>query len=108
MMADIVVKYWKEGKHILVESGLWDCFLKNESLNPMINWINLHSGDIKEGKPCRGEDRINDVVYVSIYGNLMIRTDRDVVFLSKEHVDQFVHWLNEHRTVLNIKEVVVL
>ena len=106
-MSNISVKYWKDGKHILVESEGWDCFIRNEALNPMINWINLHRNDIKNGKPCKYEDYINDIDYTSVGGNLMIRTHRDLVFLSKENFKQFAQWLNEHREILNIGEIVV-
>jgi hypothetical protein len=49
-MSDIKVKYWKDGKHILVESEGWDSFMENKFLNPMINWLNLHYDDIKNGQ----------------------------------------------------------
>ena len=106
-MSDIKVRYWENGKHILVESEGWDCFMHNEALNPMINWINLHGEDFKDGKAFKGEDRINDVIYISVYGNLMIGTRRDVVFLTKKYFEQFVCWLNEHRNILNIREIVI-
>lgn len=92
--------YWENG-HILVG----DCFLHNESLNPMINWLNLHHMEIVNGDICEGVDKINEVTYASAKGFLVIVTNRDMVLLGKEDVGRFVAWLNDYREVLNIREV---
>jgi hypothetical protein len=101
MTDKVEFKYWKESGHILVG----DCFLRNESLNPMINWLNLHRVDIENGDTCEGLDKINEVTYVSMKGFVTIVTHRDMVILKKSDVDKFVSWLNEHRKVLKIHEV---
>lgn len=104
MTNDVKIRYWDDGS-ILVEASNWDCFLRNEALNPMINWLNLHRGDIESGEPCEWLDKVNDVIYLSVYGSLMIKTNRDVVFLSKEQREQFIVWLKEHKDLLSIREV---
>jgi hypothetical protein len=105
-MTKITVKYWEEGKAILIGAGDWDCFLRNESLNPMINWLNLYRQEIVSGTGCcNGSDRMNNVEYSSVNGNLMIKTDRDVVFLSKEQRGELIHWLRDHKDILSIREV---
>ena len=100
-MNDIEFKYW-EGGHILVG----DCFLRNEALNPMINWLNLHCSDIVDGYCCDGVDKINEVSYASAKGFMVIVTNRDIVMMEKKDVERFVAWLNEQREVLNIREIV--
>ena len=100
MTDKIEFKYW-EGGHILVG----DCFLRNEVLNPMINWLNLHHTEITNGDVCECVDKINEVTYVSVMGAVSIVTNRDMVLMLKEDVERFVAWLNKHREVLNIREV---
>lgn len=100
MTDKIEFKYWENG-HILVG----DCFLRNEALNPMINWLNLHRSDIVDGYCCDGVDKINEVSYASAKGFLVIVTNRDIVMMGKKDVERFVAWLNEQRDVLNIREV---
>jgi len=107
MSGELTIKYWEEGKHILIEASGWDCFLLNESINPMINWLNLNLQDIKNGKSCEGNDRLNDVVYISVNGNLMIKTDRGVVFLTKSQRITFMKWLLAHKDVLSIREILL-
>ena len=106
MTSDIKVRYWEgEKPPILVEADKWECFLSNESLNPMINWLNLYREDIAVGNACEGMDKINSVMYVSVKGILMIKTNRDVVFLNREQQEKLVAWLNEHRKLLSIREI---
>lgn len=100
MTDKIEFKYW-EGGHILVG----DCFLRNECLNPMINWLNLHRAEILNGDACEWVDKINEVMYISVKGFLSIVTNRDMVLMTKEDVERFVAWLNEHHEVLNIRGV---
>jgi hypothetical protein len=106
-MTKLTVRYWKDGKHILIEADNWDCFLRNECLNPMINWLNLHHQEIESGLSCNGSDRINGVIYISVDGGLMIKTNRDVVFLSKSQRKELTQWLRDHKTLLSIREVIV-
>jgi hypothetical protein len=106
-MTELTVKYWKEGKHILIEADNWDCFLRNESINPMINWLNLNRENFGLGLSCKGNDKITGVEYISVNGNLMIRTDRDVVFLSKSQREELMQWLHDHKDVLSIREVLL-
>jgi len=105
---DITMKYWSGKKPpILIEAGGFDCFLHNEALNPMINWLNLYHNDIKKkNMSCNGEDKLNGVVYISINGGLMIKTNRDVVFLTSDQRENLVAWLNDHRKLLEIREVI--
>ncbi len=100
-MDEVEFKYWKDGGHILVG----ECFLCNESSNPLINWLNLYRDKIKRGDACEGKDKLNEVTYVSSNGFMMINTNRDFVVMNKKDVDEFVSWLNEHRKILNIHEV---
>ena len=102
-MSNMQIKYWEEGKHILIKADNWDCFLLNKHLNPLINWLNLHKQDFEAGSSCKGGTE--DVFYLSVNGTLMIKTNRDVVFLTKQMRKEFVDWLNEHRKILNIHEV---
>jgi hypothetical protein len=101
-MSEITVKRWKDG-HILIEASNWECFLRNEWINPMINWLNLNRQNIGSGVSCEGNDKTNDVVYISVNGNLMIRTGRDVVFLSKAQREELMQWLRDHKDVLSLK-----
>jgi len=102
-MAGIRIKRWKDGS-ILIEAGNWECFLHNEWINPMINWLNLNRQNIGSGSSCKGNDKINDVTYISVNSDLMIRTRHDVVFLSKSQREELVSWLREHKTQLSIRE----
>jgi hypothetical protein len=102
---DFSIKYWEDGKHILIVAGDWDCFLRNEWLNPMINWLNLYKQEIKAGTPCEGSDRTNDLIYISTGGGLVIKTYRDVAFLNKDQREYFLQWLREHKDLLSIREV---
>lgn len=103
-MTNAQFRYWEDGGHILISSDNWDCFLHNTSLNPMINWLNLHRSDIESGTPCKGSDKTDDVIYLSTNGFLSIRTTRDFVLLNKEQLLEFIAWLNAHREILNICE----
>jgi hypothetical protein len=106
MGSELNIRYWKDGS-VLVESDGWDCFLHNEVLNPMINWLNLFHNDIESGKPCSGTDKLNGVMYLSVYGNLTIKTNRDVVFLNKDNRIKFMVWLNDNQKLVNTREVIV-
>ena len=106
MTSDIKVRYWEvEKPPVLIEADTWECFLSNESLNPMVNWLNLYRKDIAVGNACEGMDKINGVMYMSVKGMLMIKTNRDVVFLNNGQLEKFISWLNEHRKLLSIREV---
>jgi hypothetical protein len=102
------IKRWDNGC-ILIDTGESDCFLRNKSLNPLINWLNLHNAEMTGDahSACNGEDRINEVQYSSVGGNLMIATGRDVVFLSKNHVAEFKKWLLDNKGVLKVRTVLL-
>ena len=103
-MTNAEFKYWNKEGHILIQADNWDCFLHNSSLNPMINWLNLHHQDIESGKPVESAT-INGVQYLSVNGNLAIRTERDFVLLNTLQLIEFITWLNNHKKILNIRDV---
>jgi hypothetical protein len=106
--SDLVMKYWENGKHILISNKNFDMFLRNEWLNPMINWLNLHRYDMAGGEYCGGlEDKLNELDYSTVRGNLMIRNYRDLIFLSPEETKELKQWLNKHRELLGIREVLL-
>lgn len=98
------IKYWEKSGDILVSTEEYDCFILNSKLNRMVNWLNLHQSDILKGNPIES-DSSDGLQCLSVKGNLMLRTERDIVFINKELVPIFMKWLNDHRKILSIHEV---
>ena len=105
MSKEFDVKYWKDEGHILVNYDNSDCFILNEYLNPLVNWLNLNRQEIATKGCVYGGNTNRGILYVAVNGMLMIRTNRDVVFLGYDQTLLLIKWLNEHKEILKIHEV---
>ena len=97
-------KYWSDGS-ILVEVNSSECFLRHSALPRMINWLNLFKEDILSKKHIASCDVMEEVTYTSLNGILAIYTDRDMIQMLPEQLQEFITWLNVHRDMLRIHEV---
>ena len=104
------LSFWEHGKHILIENENSDLFMRNEALNPLVNWLNLNKEEIEKDKGfARGIDKINEHKYILANGTLMIvNLNRcgDYVWMIHNDINELKQKLNGYREVLGIHEVI--
>jgi hypothetical protein len=101
MTIEVKCKIWPDG-HML----FGDVFLNPQQIKHLVNWLNLHIGEINE-KKCVFiiENKESGMSLSSVFGGLMVSTHRDFGSFNSEQLSQIKQFINDNREMVGCQEV---